>query len=126
MPIVPHNPFKGRQYAGSWALVSPVPESSVSNSSNAGGLTRSTTDQRPQKVAVALVVACRLLLVQRQSHPHSLEIFWLTRAGTVSIKIHSSAGVETCPCAEWQKGCVAESRMRAGRDRLRPIYSLPV
>jgi hypothetical protein len=51
-----------------------IPESSVGSSGNAGGLTRSATDQRPQKVAVALVVACRLLLVQSQFHLHSVEI----------------------------------------------------
>src|SRR5215468_1935759 len=51
-----------------------IPESSVGSSGNAGGLTRTATDQGPQKVAVALVVAGRLLLVQRQFHLHALEI----------------------------------------------------
>ena len=63
-----------------FAATDVIVEPTVGGSCNARRLTRSTTHQCSQKVAVAFIVAGRLFFVQSQFHLHAIEIF-LTHQG---------------------------------------------
>ena len=52
--------------------------------------------------------------------------FYRKMLGIEPSKVHSSGEVKSAPRAGLPSGCVAERLLRGGRERRRPIHSLPV